>query len=96
VSFGSAEAATAKARELVRMAVARAGTLTPLHEKKIPVNQRALVVGGGVSGMNAALGLADQGFEVVIVEKEERVGRYGPPAGENHRRCRCSGICVGT
>jgi heterodisulfide reductase subunit A-like polyferredoxin len=68
------EAATAKARELVRMAVARAGTLTPLHEKIIPVNQRALVVGGGVSGMNAALGLADQGFEVVIVEKEEQLG----------------------
>jgi heterodisulfide reductase subunit A-like polyferredoxin len=68
------EAATAKARELVRMAVARAGTLTPLHEQKIPVNQRALVVGGGVSGMNAAIGLADQGFEVVIVEKEAELG----------------------
>jgi heterodisulfide reductase subunit A-like polyferredoxin len=68
------EAATTKARELVRMAVARAGTLTPLHEKKIPVNHRALVVGGGVSGMNAALGLANQGFEVVIVEKEAELG----------------------
>ncbi len=68
------EAATAKAKELVKMAVARAGTLNPLHEKKIPVNQRALVVGGGVSGMNAALGLADQGFEVVIVEKENQLG----------------------
>ena len=56
------------------MAVARAGTLRPLHEKAIPVNQRALVVGGGVAGMNAALGLADQGFEVVLVEKEEQLG----------------------
>ena len=68
------EGATEKAKELVRMAVARAATLNPLHEKKIPVNERALVIGGGVSGMNAALGLADQGFEVVLVEKESTLG----------------------
>ncbi len=66
--------ATQKARELVRMAVARAVTLRPLHEKQIPVNRRALVVGGGVAGMNASLGLADQGFEVVLVEKETELG----------------------
>jgi heterodisulfide reductase subunit A-like polyferredoxin len=56
------------------MAVARAGTLKALHEKQIPVNKRALVVGGGVGGMTAALGLADQGFEVVLVEKEPELG----------------------
>jgi heterodisulfide reductase subunit A-like polyferredoxin len=66
--------ATAKAKDLVRMAVARAVTLHPLREKKIPVNQRALVVGGGAAGMNAALGLADQGYEVVLVEKEKQLG----------------------
>jgi heterodisulfide reductase subunit A-like polyferredoxin len=66
--------ATAKARELVGMASARAGTLQPLREKIIPVNSRALVVGGGVAGMNAALAIADQGYEVVLVEKEERLG----------------------
>jgi heterodisulfide reductase subunit A-like polyferredoxin len=66
--------ATAKARELVGMAAARAGTLQPLREKIIPVNPRALVVGGGVAGMNAALAIADQGYEVVLVEKEERLG----------------------
>jgi heterodisulfide reductase subunit A-like polyferredoxin len=66
--------ATEKAKDLVRMAVARAGTLRPLHEKQIPVNKRALVVGGGAAGMNAALGLADQGFEVVLVEKEPELG----------------------
>jgi heterodisulfide reductase subunit A2 len=66
--------ATEKAKNLVRMAVARATTLNALHEKKIPVIQRALVVGGGVAGMNAALGLGDQGFEVVLVEKEDRLG----------------------
>ena len=66
--------ATTKARELVDMATARAGTLQPLREKIIPVNPRALVVGGGVAGMNAALAIADQGYEVVLVEKEEQLG----------------------
>lgn len=66
--------ATEKAKKLVLMAVARAATLNPLHEKKITVIQRALVIGGGISGMNAALGLADQGFEVVLVEKESKLG----------------------
>ena len=66
--------ATDKARELIRMAVSRAGTLNPLQEKVITVNQRAVVIGGGVAGMNAALGLADQGYEVVLVEKEKQLG----------------------
>jgi heterodisulfide reductase subunit A len=67
-------AATEKAKDLVRMAVARASLLKPLTGKTILVNKRALVIGGGVSGMTAALGLAEQGFEVVIVEKEPRLG----------------------
>jgi len=66
--------ATAKAKDLVRMSVARADTLAPLEEKKIPVIQRGLVIGAGVAGMNAALGLADQGYEVVLVEKENELG----------------------
>jgi len=68
------DTATEKAKDLVRMAVARAGLLKPLGEKKIPINRRALVIGGGVAGMTAALGLAGQGFETVIVEKEDRLG----------------------
>ncbi len=68
------EAATKKAKDLVRMAVSRAVTLNPLHEKKIPVVSKALVIGGGVAGMNAALSLADQGFPVVLVEKNEKLG----------------------
>ena len=68
------EAATNKAKDLVRMAAARANFLTPLKEKRIPITMRALVIGGGVAGMSAALGLADQGFEVVIVEKEAQLG----------------------
>jgi len=74
VHSGTPMEATEKARELVRMAVARASTLYPLQEKKISVIQRALVIGGGIAGMNAALGLADQDFEVVLLEKEDQLG----------------------
>ena len=74
VHANNPEAATEKAKDLVRMAVARAGLLKPLKEKTISINKRALVIGGGVAGMTAALGLAEQGFEVVIVEKEAQLG----------------------
>ncbi len=68
------EAATNKAKDLIRMAVARASLLEPLHARTITVNKRALVIGGGIAGMTAALGVADQGFEVVLVEKEPQLG----------------------
>ncbi len=74
VHSGNPQEATSKALELIRMAVSRVGTLYPLQEKVIPVNQRALIIGGGVAGMNAALGLADQGYEVVVIEKEAQLG----------------------
>ncbi len=66
--------ATDKAKQLVHMAVARAAKLAALHEKRIPVTPRALVVGGGVAGMTAALSLGDQGFETYLVEKEKELG----------------------
>ena len=66
--------ATDKAKDLVRMAVARVALLKPLTAKRIPVNKRALVIGGGIAGMTAALSLADQGFEAVLVEKEPHLG----------------------
>jgi heterodisulfide reductase subunit A-like polyferredoxin len=70
------EAATQKAKDLVRAAIARAGTLKPLAEKVIPVNSRALVIGGGIAGMNAALNLGKQGFEVVLIEREPELGGF--------------------
>jgi heterodisulfide reductase subunit A-like polyferredoxin len=70
------EAATRKAKDLVRMAVARAATLQPLKGKVVPINKQALVVGGGIAGMNAALSLADQGFSTVLVEKEAELGGF--------------------
>ena len=72
----SPELATRKAKDLIRMAVARAGHLKPLKERVISVVQRALVIGGGVAGMNAALSLAKQGFDVALIEKEARLGGY--------------------
>ena len=62
--------ATEKAKDLVRMAVARAARLRPLADIRVPIEKRALVLGAGVAGLTAALSLADQGFPVAIVEKE--------------------------
>jgi heterodisulfide reductase subunit A-like polyferredoxin len=67
-------AATAKAWDLVKMAVARARRLTALSEARLPMTQRALVIGGGVAGIQSALDLADNGFEVVMVEKQPSIG----------------------
>jgi heterodisulfide reductase subunit A-like polyferredoxin len=68
------ELATEKAKDLVRMAVARSHLLEPLYEIPFEVTQKALVVGGGVAGMTAALNLADQGFETYLVEKGSGLG----------------------
>lgn len=67
-------AATEKAKDLVKMAVGRAVTLQPLHESRTDMNRTALVIGGGASGMTAALALAAQGFESVLVEREKELG----------------------
>jgi heterodisulfide reductase subunit A-like polyferredoxin len=76
VHSGEPQAATRKAKDLVRMAVARAATLDAIKGKVVPINKKALVVGGGIAGMNAALSLADQGFPVVMVEKQEELGGF--------------------
>ncbi|RLC03223.1 MAG: 4Fe-4S ferredoxin, partial [Deltaproteobacteria bacterium] len=75
--FHEPEKATQKAKDLVRMAVARVATLGPLHDKQITVIDKALVIGGGIAGMTAAKGLADQGYEVTLVEKENVLGGLG-------------------
>jgi len=67
-------AATAKSKDLVRMAVSRAALLEPIPDLAVEVNKSALVVGGGIAGMTAALSLADQGFPTVIVERSSELG----------------------
>jgi len=68
------EEATQKAKDLVRMSVVRACHLEPLKEFDLPVNKAALVVGGGIAGMNSSLSIAKQGHEVYLVEKEGQLG----------------------
>ncbi|MEN6438189.1 MAG: FAD-dependent oxidoreductase [Syntrophobacter sp.] len=68
------EAAAAKTRELIRMAVAGVERSRPLTDYVLPMNKDVLVIGGGVSGMSAALGLADQGFKVYLAERAGRLG----------------------
>ncbi|MBI5525062.1 MAG: CoB--CoM heterodisulfide reductase iron-sulfur subunit A family protein [Deltaproteobacteria bacterium] len=68
------EKASQKAKDIVRMSVARACHLEPLQEFKLPVNKKALVVGGGLAGMTCALSIANQGHEVYLVEKEAELG----------------------
>jgi len=68
------ERATEKAKALIRMGVARAVLLEPLEETEVEVNPCALVIGGGIAGMTCALSLANRGFEVKLVEKEDRLG----------------------
>jgi heterodisulfide reductase subunit A-like polyferredoxin len=72
VHQGDPEQATLKAKELVSMAAARAAMLKPLHELASPVKQRALVVGGGLSGLMAALIIAKAGYQVYMPEIQPR------------------------
>lgn len=65
---------TEKAKDLVRMAVAKARMLKPLEKIGVDVKRSALVIGGGVSGITAALAIARMGFEVKLVEKQEKLG----------------------
>lgn len=68
------EAATRKAKDIVRVAVARARWLRAQEEERLPVTNAALVIGGGVAGIQAALDLAEAGHQVYVVEKEPSIG----------------------
>jgi heterodisulfide reductase subunit A-like polyferredoxin len=68
------ERATQKAKELLSMAVAKARLLKPLHPASITIEPKALVIGGGLSGLTASLSLSNQGYEVYLVEKEKVLG----------------------
>jgi len=76
VHAGDPDAATVKAKDLVRMAVSRAALIEPLPMPSVPVTPSALIVGGGVAGMVSALTLAKQGFKAAIVEKKDQLGGH--------------------
>jgi heterodisulfide reductase subunit A-like polyferredoxin len=76
VHRGAPEVATEKAKQLVSMAVAKARHLKPIQRGTLDVQHQALVIGGGLAGMTAALSIADQGFPVYLVEKAAHLGGH--------------------
>ncbi len=70
------EKATRKAESIIAATVAKAGLLEPLEEKEVDVVPSALVIGGGIAGIQAALDIADMGFKVYLVEKEPSIGGH--------------------
>ncbi|MFC2011929.1 FAD-dependent oxidoreductase [Chloroflexota bacterium] len=74
VHSGDKRAATEKATDLIRMAVAKARLLKPLYQLSYEINRAGLVIGGGIAGMVSALSLANQGFNVHLVEKDKELG----------------------
>lgn len=68
------EKGTEKAKDLIRMGVSKAALLQPLEKIKVQVTPSALIIGGGIAGMHAALDLANQGFQTTIIEKESELG----------------------
>jgi heterodisulfide reductase subunit A2 len=74
VHMGEPEAATEKAKDLTRMAIAKARLLEPLEASKVSVDNKAMVIGGGVAGIQSALDLADMGFKTYMIEKQPTIG----------------------
>jgi heterodisulfide reductase subunit A len=85
--------ATEKAKDTVRMAVAKARLLEPLKPIELPVTKKVMVIGGGIAGINAALDLADMGFKVYMVEKTETIGGYMALLDKTFPTLDCS-ICI--
>ncbi|MGQ9530653.1 MAG: CoB-CoM heterodisulfide reductase HdrA2, partial [Candidatus Bathycorpusculaceae bacterium] len=85
--------ATEKAKDLIKMAVAKARLLQPLETIEVPVINKALVIGGGIAGMNAALDLAEMGFKVYLLEKGESIGGHMAQLDKTFPTLDCS-ICI--
>jgi heterodisulfide reductase subunit A len=82
-----------KARDTVRMAVAKARLLEPLKPIELPVTKKVMVIGGGIAGINAALDMADIGFKVYMVEKSETIGGVMALLDKTFPTLDCS-ICI--
>ncbi len=85
--------ATDKAKEIIQIAVAKARLLEPLTKFKVPVTNQAMVVGGGIAGINAALDMANMGFKVYLVEKDESIGGHMAQLDKTFPTLDCS-ICI--
>ena len=89
------EEATRKACDLVKMAVAKVDRNIPLFTEQIPVEKRALIIGGGIAGMQAALDIADAGYPVTVVEREPTIGGKMPKLDKTFPTMDCS-ACICT
>ncbi|MGD0160627.1 MAG: CoB--CoM heterodisulfide reductase iron-sulfur subunit A family protein [Candidatus Bathyarchaeia archaeon] len=87
------EEANQKAKDTVRMAVAKARLLEPLKPIELPMTKKVMVIGGGIAGINAALDLADMGFKVYMVEKTETIGGVMALLDKTFPTLDCS-ICI--
>jgi heterodisulfide reductase subunit A len=87
------KAGTEKAKDLVKMAVAKATLLQPAEEIEVPITRKVLVIGGGVAGIQAALDLADTGYKVYLVEKEPSIGGMMARIDKTFPTMDCS-ICI--
>jgi heterodisulfide reductase subunit A len=87
------EKGTEKAKDLVRMAVAKATLLQPQEELEVPVTRKAMVLGAGVAGIQASLDLADAGYQVYLVEKEPSIGGKMAQIDKTFPTMDCS-ICI--
>jgi len=85
--------ATEKAKEIIKMAVAKAKLLQPLETIEVPVTNKTLVLGGGIAGISAALDLADMGFKVYLVERSESIGGHMAQLDKTFPTLDCS-ICI--
>jgi heterodisulfide reductase subunit A len=85
--------ANEKAKEVVKMAVAKARLLEPLQPIELPVKKAAMVIGAGIAGINASLDLADMGYKVYVVEKTETIGGYMALLDKTFPTLDCS-ICI--
>jgi len=90
VHVGDKHGATEKAKDLVASAVARAWFLQPQEEMSVPVTKAVLVIGGGVTGIEAALQLADAGHKAILVEKQPSIGGIMAQLDKNYPTMDCS------
>jgi heterodisulfide reductase subunit A len=85
--------ATERAKDAVRMAVAKTRLMMPLQTIEVPVTNKALIIGGGIAGMNAALDLAEMGFKVYLLENTESIGGHMAALDKTFPTLDCS-ICI--
>lgn len=85
--------ATERAKDAIRMAVSKARLMAPLQTIEVPVTNKALVVGGGIAGISAALDLAEMGYKVYLLEKSESIGGHMAALDKTFPTLDCS-ICI--